>query len=109
MSDLNINFNFLGPLPENITNKLNFNKVPDYKVRNALSEQENKLVRLAQHQLNLVEQEREQERQAAKQRQLQIIMRRRKEQRQQELERQRKQQQLNKPHNHIKEDDGPEL
>ena len=98
-------FNFTDPLSLDLINKLKCNKVPDYKVRNALSEQENKLVRLAQHQLNLVEQER----QAAKQRQLQIIMRRRKEQRQQELERQRKQQQLNKPHNHIKEDDGPEL
>ena len=98
-------FNFTVPLSQDLINKLKCNKVPDYKVRNALSEQENKLVRLAQHQLNLVEQER----QAAKQRQLQIIMRRRKEQRQQELERQRKQQQLNKPHNHIKEDDGPEL
>lgn len=97
-------FNFTDPLSQDLINKLKCNKVPDYKVRNALSEQENKLVRLAQHQLNLVEQER----QAAKQRQLQIIMRRRKEQRQQELERQRKQQ-LNKPHNHIKEDDGPEL
>lgn len=102
-------FNFTDPLSQDLINKLKCNKVPDYKVRNALSEQENKLVRLAQHQLNLVEQEREQERQAAKQRQLQIIMRRRKEQRQQELEHQRKQQQLNKPHNHIKEDDGPEL
>ena len=98
-------FNFTDPLSQDLINKLKCNKVPDYKVRNALSEQENKLVRLAQHQLNLVEQER----QAAKQRQLQIIMRRRKEQRQQELERQRKQQQLNKPHNHIKEDDCPEL
>lgn len=98
-------FNFTDPLSQDLINKLKCNKVPDYKVRNALSEQENKLVRLAQHQLNLVEQER----QAAKQRQLQIIMRRRKEQRQQELERQRKQHQLNKPHNHIKEDDGPEL
>ena len=98
-------FNFTDPLSQDLINKLKCNKVPDYKVRNALSEQENKLVRLAQQQLNLVEQER----QAAKQRQLQIIMRRRKEQRQQELERQRKQQQLNKPHNHIKEDDGPEL
>ncbi|WP_441794886.1 hypothetical protein [Limosilactobacillus reuteri] len=103
MSDLNINFNFLGPLPTDISNELHLNKVPEYKVQNALSEQENKQIRLAQLHLQRIAEE---QKQLAKKRKLQRQL---EEKHQQQLEEQRKDSQTNNPRHHYKEDDGPSL
>ena len=104
MADLNINFNFLGPLPSDITNELHLNKVPEYKVQNALSEQENKQVRLAQQHLQLIKEEAAAQQIQEKKRKRQLLL-----QHQQEEKHQRKLQQHKPKPNHIKEDDGPEL
>lgn len=111
MADLNINFNFLGPLPSDITNELHLNKVPEYKVQNALSEQENKRVRLAQQHLQLIKEEEaaaQQIQEKKRKRQL-LLQHQQEEKHQHELNLQRKLQQHKPKPNHIKEDDGPEL
>lgn len=96
-------FNFLDPLPQDLINKLHTNKVPEYKIQNALSEQENKRIRLAQHQLQLIA---EQEFQAKKRKRL--LQQQQEEKRQRKLDQQRKQQHNSYP-NHQYKDDGPEL
>lgn len=109
MSDLNINinFNFLEPLPSSISNELHIGKVPEYKIQNALSEQENKQIRLAQLHLQRIA---EAEKQQVKERKLLLLQRQQEEKRQQELEEQQKHRQTNNPQRyHTKEDDGPEL
>lgn len=99
-------------LPQDLINELHCNKVPEYKIRNALSEQENKRIRLAQHQLQQVaEEERQKLQEKKRKRQLQL-QRQQEEKRQQELEQQREYQRRNKPQptsHHSKEEDGPEL
>lgn len=108
MADLNINFNFLGPLPSDITNELHLNKVPEYKVQNALSEQENKRVRLAQQHLQLIKEEAAAQQIQEKKRKRQLLLQHQQED-QHEPNLQRKLQQHKPKPNHIKEDDGPEL
>lgn len=110
MADLNINFNFLGPLPSDITNELHLNKVPEYKVQNALSEQENKRVRLAQQHLQLIKEAAAAQQIQEKKRKRQLLLQHQQEEKHQhELNLQRKLQQHKPKPNHIKEDDGPEL
>lgn len=100
----------MGPLPPDLINELQCNKVPEYKVRNALSEQENKRVRLAQQHLQRIKEEEAQRIQEKKRKRQLQLQRQQEEKRQQELELQRKLQQQHKQKpNHIKEDDGPEL
>lgn len=103
------NFDFLGPLPQDLINKLHANKVPEYKIRNALSEQENKRIRLAQRQIQRIAELEKQQELQEKKRKRQLLLRQQEERRQQALK-QQKLQQYHKPQsNYSKEDDGPEL
>lgn len=85
---MNAEFLLLGPLSPDVINKLKVLKVPEYKVANALSEQENKLRQQGIRQLELVQKEEQQ--QLKKQRINQEILRKKEKEAQQQAYNKRK-------------------
>lgn len=103
---MDADFLLIGPLSPDTISKLKVLKVPEYKVVNALSEQENKLRRQGIRQLDLVRKE-ERQQQLNKQCIRQELLRKEEKEKRQQVR--KKYKNVTQHHQALSKDDEPEL